>query len=54
MSVKGQGEAALGCLTPRELIEIVQKKYQRLPKRLAWEGRAFDAQPDLFDLAEVA
>ncbi len=38
MSVKGQGEAAMACLTPGELLEIVQKKYARLPKRQRWSG----------------
>lgn len=38
MGVKGQGAEALGCLTPREIVEIVQKKYLRFAKRQNWEG----------------
>lgn len=38
MSVKGQGAEALGCLTPRELVEIVQKKYLRHAKQQSWKG----------------
>jgi hypothetical protein len=36
LSTKGQGAEALACLTPRECIEIVQKKYLRYGKRQAW------------------
>lgn len=36
MSVAGQGADALRCLTPGELVAIVQKKYERLPKRQKW------------------
>lgn len=38
MATTGQGADALGCLTPRELVEIVQKKYLRFSKRQRWEG----------------
>ena len=40
MSVEGQGADALRCLTPGELLEIVIKKYERLPLRERWEGKA--------------
>lgn len=38
MQVKGQGALALSCLTPAELIEIVKKRYLRLPLAAKWEG----------------
>lgn len=38
MGVQGQGADALNCLTPRELVEIVQKKYLRGAKRVRWQG----------------
>lgn len=38
LAVKGQGSASLGCLTTAELIEIVKKKYLRLPLRARWDG----------------
>lgn len=45
LSVKCQGSDALACLTQRELIEIVQKKYLRLPERLkSGFGRANDLE----------
>jgi hypothetical protein len=34
----GQGAEALACLTPTELIQIVQKKHLRFAKRQTWEG----------------
>lgn len=39
LGVEGQGADAIQCLTVGELIEIVQRKYLRLPKRQAWQGR---------------
>lgn len=38
LGVQGQGADALNCLTPRELLEIVQKKYLRAAKRVRWQG----------------
>jgi len=38
LAVAGQGDHAIACLTPSELVEIVQKKYERLGKRQRWEG----------------
>lgn len=38
MSVKGQGSDALKLLTQSELLDIVLKKYDRLPKASKWRG----------------
>lgn len=48
LSVEGQGAEALRCLTQRELLEIVQKKYLRLSKRRRWEGERPAVQGNLF------
>ena len=37
-SVKGQGADVLACLTPAELLRMVVKKYERLPRASAWAG----------------
>lgn len=47
--MNGQGSDALDCLTPRELLDIVVKKYIRLPKRERWEGPAQDRQLPLLE-----
>jgi len=46
LGVSGQGSEAIRCLTMGELIGIVQKKYERLPKRHRWSGRD---QSNLFE-----
>lgn len=38
MATTGQAGDALKCLTLRELIDLVQKKYLRFGKRARWEG----------------
>lgn len=38
LAVKGQGAEAVQCLTPSEIIAIVQKKYLRQARRQLWEG----------------
>jgi hypothetical protein len=38
LGARGQGAEVIACLTPRELIEMVQKKYLRFSKRQKWEG----------------
>jgi hypothetical protein len=48
---EGQGAEALRCLTLREIVDIVQRKYERLPKQLKWETP--DSTPQL-SLLEVA
>jgi hypothetical protein len=50
MAHAGQGSEALRCLTLRELIDIVQRKYERLPKQLRWEL----PDPSQLSLLEVA
>jgi hypothetical protein len=39
MAVEGQGADALRCLTPGELLDIVTKKNERLPRAERWSGR---------------
>ncbi len=48
LAVQGQGAAAMACLTTAELIEIVKKKYLRLPARVAWGGSKAKPQLNLF------
>lgn len=48
LGVEGQGADALRCLTQRELLEIVIKKYERLPRRKRWEGSKPAVQGALF------
>lgn len=48
MSVEGQGSEAMRCLTPHELLDIVIKKYERLPRRKRWEGEKPAIQQSLF------
>lgn len=49
MSVEGQGAEAMKCLTQRELLDIVVKKYLRLPIRERWgiSSKADDGQLSL-------
>jgi len=42
LGVTGQGASAIGCLTPGELVQIVQRKYERLPRAKAWASRKTD------------
>lgn len=51
MGVTGQGADALNCLTPRELVEIVQKKYLRQPARLKWQAKRADVDDGQLALA---
>jgi hypothetical protein len=53
MGVEGQGASALDCLTPRELLEIVVKKYLRLPRRKLWSGQLPDRQLPMFEEAAL-
>lgn len=38
LGVHGQGSEVIACLTPNEIVQIVQKKYLRFGKRQLWEG----------------
>jgi hypothetical protein len=48
---RGQGSAVLRCLTNREIIELVQKKYERGPRRDRAEGVVYeDVNPSQGDV----
>jgi len=40
LSLSGQGSDVMQYQTPRELIEIILRKYHRLPMATAWKGKA--------------
>jgi hypothetical protein len=53
MALKGQGSDVMQYLTPTEILGLVVKKYERLPRATAWAGKK-QFELDLFAKVESA